>query len=198
MRLFLHFATFSALAFAAVNPRLEKVQSIYILPMGGGMDQFLANRITELGKMQVVTDPQIADTILTDRIGEPFEKKLDLLYGVRKKLGDVVKVEEDEDEKPEKTEKTADSDDKSARDKAAKEMKDKVAKMKAESENDQGVRVSSFGRGKGTFFLVDRGTRSVIWSIYEKPKSTTPDELNKTAEKVVNHLKHDLKPQVAN
>ena len=195
MRLFLHFATFSALAFAAVNPRLEKVQSIYILPMGGGMDQFLANRITELGKMQVVTDPQIADTILTDRIGEPFEKKLDLLYGVRKKLGDVVKVEEDEDEKPEKT---ADSDDKSARDKAAKEMKDKVAKMKAESENDQGVRVSSFGRGKGTFFLVDRGTRSVIWSIYEKPKSTTPDELNKTAEKVVNHLKHDLKPQVAN
>jgi hypothetical protein len=148
--------------------------------------------------MQVVTDPQIADTILTDRIGEPFEKKLDLLYGVRKKPGEVVKVEEDETEKPEKPEKTADSDDKSARDKAAKEMKDKVAKMKAESENDQGVRVSSFGRGKGTFFLVDRGTRSVIWSIYEKPKSTTPDELNKTAEKVVNHLKHDLKPQVAN
>ena len=59
MRLILHFATFSTLALAAVNPQLEKVQSIYILPMSGGMDQYLANRITQLGKMQVVADPQM-------------------------------------------------------------------------------------------------------------------------------------------
>lgn len=80
MRFLGHFAVFAALAVAGVNPQLEKVQSIYILPMGNGMDQFLANRITRLGKMQVVADPQKADTILTDRIGEPFEKKLDDLY----------------------------------------------------------------------------------------------------------------------
>ena len=54
--------------------------------------------------------------------------------------------------------------------------------------------LASFGRGKGTFFLVDRRTRSVIWSIYEKPKNTSATELNKTAERVVNQLKRDLKP----
>lgn len=54
-------------------------------------------------------------------------------------------------------------------------------------------RISSFGRGKGNFFLVDRTTRTVIWSIFEPPKNSTPSELDKTAERVVNHLKQDLK-----
>ncbi len=194
MRLLLHLATFSALSFGAANPQLEKVQSIYILPMGSGMDQFLANRITQLGKMQVVADPQTADTILTDRIGESFEKRLDALYGSNKKEPEKpeVKVEKDDDEDmPAKT------DAQIARDKAAADTKAHVAKLKADSENDQNMRVSSFQRGKGNFFLVDRRTRTVIWSIYEKPKNTRPDELNKTAERVVNRLRHDLKPQVA-
>src|SRR5690242_4609026 len=39
---------------------------------------------------------------------------------------------------------------------------------------------SSWARGRGNFFLVDRQSRSVIWSIYERPKNSTPDELAKT------------------
>ncbi|MDQ6760794.1 MAG: hypothetical protein M3Z32_13155, partial [Acidobacteriota bacterium] len=69
-----------AIALGAAHPQLLQVHSIYILPMGGGMDQFLANCLTRFGKVQVVTDAQHADTILTDRVGEPFEKKLDELY----------------------------------------------------------------------------------------------------------------------
>jgi hypothetical protein len=34
----------------------------------------------------------------------------------------------------------------------------------------------------------------VIWSIYERPKNSTPDELTKTATKVVQRLKKDLEP----
>src|SRR5712691_9558147 len=64
----------------AANPQLKQVQSIYILPMGSGMDQFLANRLTKLGLFQVVADPKKADAIFTDRLGEPFENKLDELY----------------------------------------------------------------------------------------------------------------------
>ena len=44
------------------------------------MDQFLANQLTTDGVLQVVTDPQRADTILTDRIGEPLESKFKELY----------------------------------------------------------------------------------------------------------------------
>ena len=65
---------------AAVNPQLKQVNSIYILGMSGGMDQFLANQITTMGVFQVVTDPQKADAVITDRIGEPFENRLKELY----------------------------------------------------------------------------------------------------------------------
>ncbi len=52
--------------------------------------------------------------------------------------------------------------------------------------------VSTFGRGKGNFFLVDRGSRSVLWSAYQRPKDSTPGELEKTAGKVVKQLRNDL------
>jgi hypothetical protein len=193
--------------------------------MSGGMDQFLANRLTQLGKMQVVADPQNADTILTDRIGEPFEKRLDLIYGARNKknsetTGVTAAAAEDQtatdQEMPAKTDDSKDAakdgtkdvatkdvakdatKDKTsreeAREKAINDAKLKIAQEKADEENAQALRVSSFGRGRGTYFLVDRKTRGVIWSVYEKPKSTSADELNKTAERVVNRLKRDLKP----
>ena len=66
--------------FAAVRPELKQINTVYILAMGNGVDQFLANQLTSAGVFQVVTDPKKADAILTDRVGEPFEKKLDELY----------------------------------------------------------------------------------------------------------------------
>jgi len=52
------------------------VRKVYILPMAGGFDQFLAEQLTREHVMQVVADPLTADAVLTDRLGEPFEKKL--------------------------------------------------------------------------------------------------------------------------
>ena len=80
MKLFVLSALACMIGLGASNPQLMQVQSVYILPMGGGMDQFLANRLTRFGKIQVVADPQRADAILTDRLGEVFEKRLDELY----------------------------------------------------------------------------------------------------------------------
>ena len=68
------------LVFAAVNPQLKQVNTVYILAMSGGMDQFLANQITAAGVFQVVADPKNADAIITDRLGESFENKLKELY----------------------------------------------------------------------------------------------------------------------
>jgi hypothetical protein len=49
---------------------------VYVLPMAGGLDQYLADWMTREKVMQVVTDPKTADLIMTDRLGEAFEQKL--------------------------------------------------------------------------------------------------------------------------
>jgi TolB-like protein len=54
---------------------------------------------------------------------------------------------------------------------------------------------SSFGRGKGTFFLVDRKSRAVIWSTYDRAANNSADTLDKKAEQIVNRLKRDLLPK---
>jgi hypothetical protein len=51
---------------------------------------------------------------------------------------------------------------------------------------------TTMGHSKGNIFIVSRGTRSVLWSIYEPPKNNTSRELTKTAERVVKHLQEDL------
>ncbi len=50
--------------------------TIYILPMPGGFDQYLAVHLTASGKYRVVSDPAQATLLLTDRIGENFEQAL--------------------------------------------------------------------------------------------------------------------------
>jgi hypothetical protein len=165
MKLFCALAICAASLWAVINPDLKHVSSVYILPMSSGMDQFLANRLTTLGVFQVVTDPQRADAVITDRIGEPFQAKLEELYPPPKP---VVKEEKKEEKKEDK--------------------KDRKDELSAPPE----ARVSSFNTGKGNFFIVDRRSRNVLWSVYERPKNTTPSELTKTADKVVKHLKSDL------
>ena len=70
--------------------------------------------------------------------------------------------------------------------KKEKSDKDKEAEQ-------QPMRSSSFGRAKGTLFLVDTASRSVLWSTYQPPKNTTPGELDRTAQRIVEQLKADRK-----
>lgn len=58
-------------AFGQSAPR-----TVYILPMAGGLDQYLAQWLTRDHVMQVVTDAKTADAVLTDRIGDAFEQKM--------------------------------------------------------------------------------------------------------------------------
>jgi hypothetical protein len=155
MKLFYVLVCLAAASPAAVNPQLKQVNAVYILGMSSGMDQFLANQLTTMSVFQVVTDPQKADAIVTDRLGEPFESKLKELYP---------------------------RDSPSA---AAEEKKNNADISGA-------ARVSSIGRGRGTFFIVDRKSHTVLWSIYEEPKDSTPTQLTKTARRVVLRLKNDL------
>ena len=141
---------------AWTNPQLKEVQTVYLLPMGNALDQYLATQFTRLGVLQVVTDPQKADAVLTDRVGRAFEQRLDELY-------------------PPPPAKKDDKQD------------------KARDEEKQAVHISAFGGGRGNLFLVDRKTRLVLWSTYQRPKNTSPDELNHTSERIVQQIKNDLK-----
>ncbi|HLK22863.1 MAG TPA: hypothetical protein VKT81_28150 [Bryobacteraceae bacterium] len=182
MKLFYALALLAAAAPAAVNPQLKQVNTVYILAMGSGMDQYLANRLTTLGVFQVVTDPQQADAIITDRLGETFETKFKELYPPPPPPAPPAPppaAKDDKDDKDSKPVTTAVSPSEK------KDDKDKAA--------DTGARrVGSFNRGRGNIFIVDRKSKNVIWSVFDRPKDTTPGEMSKTAERVVKRLRDDL------
>jgi type IV secretory pathway VirB10-like protein len=184
MKLFWALALFAASAPAAVNEQLKQVNTVYILSMSSGMDQYLANRLTTMGVFQVVTDAQKADAIITDRLGEPFEAKLKELYPPPPPPAPPAPPPPAKDEKSDKDSKTATSD------KTAKDDKDKDKDKKEDSAG--AARVSSFNKGRGNIFIVDRKSKNVIWSIYEQPKDSSSGELSKTAERVVKRLRDDL------
>lgn len=166
----------AAAAFASVNPQLHQVKRVYILAMGSGMDQYLANQLTKEGIFEVVTDPKKADAILTDNVGEPFRSRLDELYPPPKPPAEKVKP-------------SADSGDDTSSE-AKPVTKDALSGV--DFSGGGNFTHPAFGRGKGNFFVVDRNSRIVLWSVFERPKNSTPRELTKTAARVVRHLREDL------
>jgi hypothetical protein len=172
MKLFCALTTLAATAvFASVNPQLHEVKRVYILAMSAGMDQFLASQLTKAGIFDVVTDPKKADAIITDRVGESFESKLDDLYPP-----------------PAPPKQTKPADDATADAPKLTGRPDALAGVDLTG----AARPTTMGHGKGNIFIVSRGSRSVLWSIYEPSKNNTSRELTKTAERVVKHLQEDL------
>jgi hypothetical protein len=153
-----------ALLADGVNPDLLQVKRIYLLSMGSGLDQYLAGRITRDGRFEVVTDPQLADAVLTDKVGEPFERRFEELYPAPAPPKEVAKD-----------------------DKKADKDKDDSPTLISSKE----TRSSSFGRGRGNVFLVDRKTRKVIWAYYKRPKDTAPDSMDRLADKIAERLKKE-------
>jgi hypothetical protein len=166
---------FALAAGDAPAPQLANVQTVYILPMGSGMDQYLADRLTAMHVVQVAADPQNADAIFTDRLGDSFERKLNDLYPKPA----PPKAEADKDKDADKDKKDGDKAESSS-------VSDAVTLA------DQGkatAPIPTFSRGKGTYFLVDRRTRNVLWSTYEKPSGTLPKQLKHTADEVAKQFK---------
>src|SRR5262249_50036208 len=166
-----------------------------------GLDQYLANHLTNGHVFQVVTDPKLADTILTDQIGEGFQAKLDELF--------PPEVEKPaEPEKPATPQKPATPAAPAATPAAPAPPEKKTKSQKPESTLPPEAQAllgdtvnklaspannSSFGRAKGIVFLVDAKSRLVIWSSYDPPKDATSKELDRAAFDVVNRIKRDLK-----
>jgi hypothetical protein len=141
---------------------LSGVHSVYLMPMSHALDQFLANRLTRDHVVSVVVDPKLADAIFTDRIGEALTAKLDDISAALKPAV------------------------------ADKDAKDTGSDQPPASKLDNPALNSTFGRAKGTLFLVDAKSRQVLWSTFEVPKSQEASQLDRAATDIVSRLKHDL------
>lgn len=157
-------ALLAVAAFAAPNPQLKTVRNIYLLPMGSSLDQYLATILTQRGVFQVVTDPQKADAIFTDKIGEAFEKKMADLYPPPPEKEPEKKAKDDDEEKDKDT-------------LTAKPFQ----------------RFGSFSKGRGTVYIVDRQSGNVVWSVYFPARTASPDDVNRRADQIVYSLRRDLK-----
>jgi hypothetical protein len=73
MNALLTVAFFAAVSAAPYNGP----KTVYILPMAGGLDQYVAQCLTRDHVMQVVTDPKTAEVVMTDRLGDGFEQRLE-------------------------------------------------------------------------------------------------------------------------
>jgi hypothetical protein len=155
---------------------LAGVRTVYILPMRSGLDQFLANRLTNGGVFRVVTDPKLADAVLTDHIGETLEAQLEEMIPdpepVKKLAPPATAPPPKKDDSPSKS--------------LVGSMVDPDAKQANPARN------STFGRTKGTVFLVGEKSRQVLWSVYDLPKGSDSKEMDRTASDIVSRIKKDL------
>ena len=166
----------SSLVLAAAE--LSGVHAVYLFPMSRGMDQYLANRLTNDHVFRVVTDPKLADAFFSDRLGDALQAQLDA----------ALPKPAPPKEAPKEAAKDAAKPAEPARSGSSGMFSDPVNKL------DNPAMNSSFGRGKGNVFLVDAKSRQVVWSTFDPPKDDTSKQLDRTASDIVNRIKKDLNP----
>ncbi len=175
---------------APVNEQVARVHTVYLLPMTNGLDQYLANRLTNLGVFQVVADPKKADAVLTDRLGAAFETRLAELYPEAPPPAPPAAKSTEKPAEPAKSAKSAEAGEKQSDEKEPGEKVESGPDFSVK--NRQAPQASSFRRAKGTVFLVDAHARAILWSVYDEPKNTTAAELDRLATRIVERLKKQM------
>ncbi len=182
---------------------LAGVHSVYLLPMARGMDQYLANQLTNEHVFRVVTDPKLADAVFTDHISEGFQAQLEDFSPAPKPPAPAKPANAEAEAKPANAESEAKPGDEAPAKPSRSDTKAKPADepsspaLLADTENklSNPATSSGFSRARGTVFLVDAKSRQVIWSIYAPPKDFDGKEMNRTASDIVSRLKRDLNPK---
>src|SRR5579863_1194476 len=174
----------------------SNVRTVYVMPMTHGLDQYVANWLTREHVFEVVADPKRADAVFTDRIGESLQYELEKLNPTPQPPEEKAETEsagKDADSKHADAKDTdakdadanADAKDADAKDAGAKSTRHSPKMMT----DDGPPRPYTSGRDRGTLFLVDSKSRTVLWSLFEKPAQSSPHELDRTAKRIVTRLK---------
>ena len=144
---------------------LGNVHSVYVLPMAHGLDQYLASTLTTQHVFVIVSDPKMADAVLTEHVNAALQQKLDTLLAPPPPKTDA---KADKDESPKGT------------------LLEPANKIDNPADN------SSVGRSKGTIFLIGTKSRQVLWSTYDLPKDSSSKELDRIAFAIVSRLMKDM------
>lgn len=64
----------------AARPGLASVHKVYLMPMAGGLDQYLAEQLTAQGPFTVVVDPKQADAVWSEKVDPAFGDSLHEMY----------------------------------------------------------------------------------------------------------------------
>lgn len=187
-------ALFAVPAFSADQAVLSAVKKVYLLPMSHGFDQYLANQLTMQNVFQVVTDPKLADALITDQIGMKFERQFDELYPPPPEPEEPAEASADTTAGEKKAGDTGTGEAKTDEKKASKKKADEQEAQAPAAEllGDLQRPISTFSRGKGNLFLVDRASRAIIWSSRYVPKNSSSEALNKAAAEVVAELHESI------
>ena len=143
---------------------LGNVHTVYVMPMAHGLEQYLANVLTSEHVFIVVTDPKLADAVLTDHVGASLQERLDTMLAP-----------------PPPPAKQGE-----------KEDAPKGSIFEPANKVSNPADTSSVVRARGTTFLVGTKSREVLWSIYDLPKDTSSKELDRIASAIVSRLKKDM------
>lgn len=192
----------------ACAAELSDSRTVYLLPMGRGLEQYIANRLTRMHVLQVVTDPAKADVVITDNVGSALEDRLNDLYPPEKPPAPAKPAPEAKDaakspaEPPKATPEAprAKAESAPAQPASGEPPKDEeepepaISSPGSETANRGEGRgyMAAAGHGRGTVFLVDVKSRQVLWSMFERPKSNSAQELDRAAKRIVKSLKEDL------
>jgi len=166
---------------AQPQAQAPQVRTVYFLPMQHGLDQYLANRLTNSGVVRVTADAKKADAIFTDALDGTLEKKLDELFpppAEAVKAAEPAQAKEEPEQEPQ----------------APREPPAPLRPGAAEKD-PQLTQPSAFHHSKGTLFLVDVHSRNVVWSTYAPPKDTSSAEMDRTAARVVARFEREIKAQ---
>jgi len=142
----------------------ETAKTVYVAPMGYGMDQYMANHLTAQRLYQVMTHPKDAQLMFSDQLGPALDRKL------RESFPDYF----EEPAEPEKKE---------------EDKEEKAAATKAEKDE---ARRGAWGQGRGNYFLLDYRSGRVLWSTYFRPSTFTPKDLDQAAKKIIDRLKKQV------
>jgi hypothetical protein len=126
-----------------------RFQTVYVVQMAHGLDQYITGRLTSSRVLWVVLEPRSADAVLTDTVDDSFWTWLNQAYPSTAGATDAE----------------------SARSLAFR--RDLLSGVKS----------------RGTIFLVDPRKRLVLWSAYALPRSSSPSELDRTANQITGQLK---------
>jgi hypothetical protein len=74
-------AVLAAAAYAqGLPPGSLAPRTVYLMPMAGGLDQYLAQWLIQQHIAKVTTDAKMADIVITDHLGQALEEKLAELH----------------------------------------------------------------------------------------------------------------------